>query len=122
MTRTPVTVLTNGSLLWMPEVQDALMGADLVIPSLDAGDEPLFRYVNRPHRDLPFERVVDGLASFTRRFPGEVWLEAMLLAGVTGIPSGAKKIAELARHIGASRIQLNKCVTSARRGIFTSVF
>ena len=107
MTDIPVAVLTNGSLLWMGEVQDALMLADLVLPSLDAGDEPLFRYVNRPHGDITFERMADGLAAFTKRFSGEVWLEVLLLAGVTGMPSEAKKIAAFARRIGASRVQLN---------------
>lgn len=39
LTYIPVAVLTNSSLLWQREVQDALMEADLVLPSLDAGDE-----------------------------------------------------------------------------------
>ena len=38
MTNIPVAVLTNGSLLYLSEVQEALMKSDLVIPSLDAGD------------------------------------------------------------------------------------
>lgn len=107
LTDIPVAVLTNGSLLWMSEVQDALMAADLVLPSLDAGDERLFRYVNRPHGDISFERMVDGLATFTKRFPGEVWLEVLLLAGVTGIPSEVEKIAALVTRIGPARVQLN---------------
>ena len=111
LTRIPLAVLTNGSLLWMSEVQDALMEADLVIPSLDAGDEQLFRYVNRPHRSISFERMVDGIAEFTRRFQGEVWLESLLLDGVTGIPAEVEKIAALAKRIGPARVQLN---TAAR--------
>jgi wyosine [tRNA(Phe)-imidazoG37] synthetase (radical SAM superfamily) len=107
LTDIPVAVLTNGSLLWRREVQDALMEADLVLPSLDAGDERLFRYVNRPHGDIPFERMVDGIAAFTKRFPGEVWLEVLLLAGVTGISTEVKKIAALAERIGPARVQLN---------------
>jgi wyosine [tRNA(Phe)-imidazoG37] synthetase (radical SAM superfamily) len=107
LTDIPVAVLTNGSLLWMSEVQDALMAADLVLPSLDAGDERLFRYVNRPHGDLSFERIVDGIADFIKRCPGQVWLEVLLLAGVTGIPSEAKKIAALAKRIGPARVQLS---------------
>lgn len=107
MTDIPLAVLTNGSLLWMDDVQNALMAADLVLPSLDAGDEYMFRYVNRPHGDLSLERVADGIASFTRRFPGKVWLEVFLLAGVSGIPSEAKKIAAHARRIGPARIHLN---------------
>ena len=107
LTDIPLTVLTNGSLLWMDDVQDALMSADLVLPSLDAGDEHAFRYVNRPHENISLERVVSGIAAFTRRFPGEVWLEVFLLAGVTGITSEARKIAVLAKHIGPARVQLN---------------
>jgi len=107
LTDIPVAVLTNGSLLWMSEVQEALMVADLVLPSLDAGDDSLFQYVNRPYRDISFERMVDGLAAFTKRFPGEVWLEVLLLAGTTGMPLEARKIAALTSRIGASRIQLN---------------
>jgi wyosine [tRNA(Phe)-imidazoG37] synthetase (radical SAM superfamily) len=107
MTDVPVAVLTNGSLLWMPEVQDALMSADIILPSLDAGDAGAFAYVNRPHPDIGFEQMVEGIASFTSRYPGEVWLEVLLLAGVTGIPTEAARIAALAERIGPARVQLN---------------
>ncbi len=107
LTNIPLAVLTNGSLLWMDDVRDGLLAADLVLPSLDAGDDSSFQYVNRPHEEISLERVIDGIAAFTRRFPGEVWLEVFLLAGVTGIPSEAGKIAALAKHIGPARVQLN---------------
>jgi wyosine [tRNA(Phe)-imidazoG37] synthetase (radical SAM superfamily) len=107
LTDIPVAVLTNGSLLWMREVQDALMAADLILPSLDAGDENLFEYVNRPHRSISFDQMVDGIASFTRRFHGEVRLEVLLLGGVTGIPAEVEKIASIIRRIEPARVQLN---------------
>jgi wyosine [tRNA(Phe)-imidazoG37] synthetase (radical SAM superfamily) len=107
LTRIPLAVLTNGSLLWIPEVQEALLDADLVLPSLDAGDESLFQYVNRPHQGIAFERMVDGIAEFTRRFKGKIWLEIFLLGGVTGIDAEAAKIAERIRRIRPARVQLN---------------
>lgn len=107
LTNIPVAVLTNGSLLWRTDVQDALLAADIVLPSLDAGDELAFRYVNRPHGDLSLEEVVEGITAFTRRFRGEVWLEVFLLAGVTGVSSEAKKIGAHARRIGPARVHLN---------------
>jgi wyosine [tRNA(Phe)-imidazoG37] synthetase (radical SAM superfamily) len=107
MTNIPVAVLTNGSLLWIPDVQDTLMEADVVLPSLDAGDAMLFEYVNRPCEDLVFEQVIDGIADFTKSFPGEVWLEVLLLAGVTGVQAEVNKIAELAKRIGPARTHLN---------------
>ena len=66
ITDTRIAVLTNGSLLWLPEVRDALCGADLVIPSLDAGEERLFRHVNRPHRDITFHRMCCPLSQGVR--------------------------------------------------------
>jgi len=107
MTSVPVAVLTNGSLLWAPEVQEALMASDLVLPSLDAGDTGMFAYVNRPHPRICFEEMVEGLVAFTTRYPGEVWLEVLLLAGVTGIPAEVRKIAALAKRIAPARVQLN---------------
>jgi wyosine [tRNA(Phe)-imidazoG37] synthetase (radical SAM superfamily) len=102
----PVAVLTNGSLLWEREVQDALLPADLVIPSLDAGEEQLFRLINRPHSGIAFDAMVDGLIEFTARFPGKVWLEVFLLDGLTGVPSIVEKISFLARQIAPARVQL----------------
>jgi wyosine [tRNA(Phe)-imidazoG37] synthetase (radical SAM superfamily) len=110
LTDVPVAVLTNGSLLWRREVQDDLMMSDIVIPSLDAGDENMFHYVNRPHRDISFRQMVDGTTSFTERFQGEVWLEVMLLSGITGLPNEVKKIASLAEQIAPARIHLNTVI------------
>lgn len=106
-TDVPVAVLTNGSLLWMPEVREELMLADVVLPSLDAGDETLFRRVNRPHPDISFDRLVGGLEVFIREFSGDVWLEVLMLDGVTGTPEEARKIAELVERLHPARVQLN---------------
>ncbi|MCX7001479.1 MAG: radical SAM protein [Candidatus Sumerlaeota bacterium] len=107
LTRIPTAILTNGSLIWKLEVQDALMEANLVIPSLDAGDNRLFKYVNRPHGEIVFEQMIDGLAEFTGRFSGKVWLEVFLLDGVTGIEAEVQKIAAMTKKINPARVQLN---------------
>ena len=105
-TELPVAVLTNGSLLWRPDVRDELADADLVIPSLDAADPASFRYANRPHPVISFEALVEGLVTFTRTFRGRVWLEVMLLADVTGIEQEVAAIARLAHRIGPERVHL----------------
>jgi wyosine [tRNA(Phe)-imidazoG37] synthetase (radical SAM superfamily) len=107
ITDIPLAILTNGSLLWMKDVQDALLKTDLVIPSLDVGNEKLFQYVNRPHKDLSFDRMVDGISEFTGRFSGEVWLEALLLEDITSSIAEVQKIADLAARIKPARVQIN---------------
>jgi wyosine [tRNA(Phe)-imidazoG37] synthetase (radical SAM superfamily) len=106
-TNRPVAVLTNGSLLGDRRVQEDLREADVVMPSLDAGDARMFRYVNRPHPQLRFEAVVDGLVEFRKRFAKPIWLEVFLLGGVTALPAEVAKIAALCRRIRPDKIQLN---------------
>jgi wyosine [tRNA(Phe)-imidazoG37] synthetase (radical SAM superfamily) len=107
ITKIPVAVLTNGSLLWDEDVQEELAGANLVVPSLDAGDEMLFRHVNRPHEAVSFERMVEGLREFRARFRGACWLEVFLLGGITGIRAEVEKIGRHIARIRPDRVQLN---------------
>ncbi|MCB2153511.1 radical SAM protein [bacterium] len=113
LTDTLVAVLTNGTLLGDRDVQSDLRRANLVLPSLDAGDEETFRLVNRPHPDLHFDAVIDGMAGFVQQFNGKTWLEVMLLAGITGLPSEVKKIAEIVNRIAPDRVQLNTATRPA---------
>ena len=111
MTRVPVAVITNGTILADPQVRRALREADLVLPDLDAGSARIFRKINRPHPSLRFSRVVAGIARFAREFRGRVWLEVVLLKGVNDAPEELKRIGVLAAAIRPERVQLN---TAAR--------
>jgi wyosine [tRNA(Phe)-imidazoG37] synthetase (radical SAM superfamily) len=82
LTCIPVAVLTNGSLLWEERVRKNLSYADLVVPSLDAVSEEVFRRVNRPASGLSIEKVLRGLESFTWSFKGKIYLEVMLVKGM----------------------------------------
>ncbi|MFH1476504.1 MAG: radical SAM protein [Verrucomicrobiota bacterium] len=107
ITKIPVAVLTNGSLLWDRDVQDALLLADVVVPSLDAGDDSAFQYVNRPHASITFAQMVGGLVAFRKRYSKTIWLEIFLLGGATAIKTEVSRIAKIAKHVRPDRIQLN---------------
>jgi wyosine [tRNA(Phe)-imidazoG37] synthetase (radical SAM superfamily) len=110
MTAVPVAVLTNGSLLWQKEVREEVALADVVLPSLDAPDPERFEFINRPHPDITFERLVDGLTAFRREFTGKYWLEVMLLNGYTSLPPQVRQLAEYTRRIHPDQVQLNTAV------------
>ncbi len=107
ITDIPVAVLTNGSLLWMPEVRQALLAADLVVPSLDAGCETSFQYVNRPHADISFTRMLDGLVKFRQEYKGRYWLEVFLTDGVTTVEEEFNRVVECVRMIAPDKVQVN---------------
>jgi wyosine [tRNA(Phe)-imidazoG37] synthetase (radical SAM superfamily) len=107
ITDIPVAVLTNGSLLWQEELRSQLLQAQLIVPSLDAGDSTIFEAVNRPHPEILFERMLEGLKRLRKEFRGEYWLEVFITGGYTGILPEVEKIAKYAKDIGPDRIQLN---------------
>ncbi|MCX6568708.1 MAG: radical SAM protein [Candidatus Aminicenantes bacterium] len=110
MTRIPVVVLTNGTLLTRQEVRRDLAAADIVVPSLDAVPENMFRRINRPNRALDPAKIIDGLVRFRKEFRGEIWLEIMLIRGVNDSPAHIEDLRRAADRIGPDRIQLNTVV------------
>lgn len=110
ISRVPVAVLTNGVLLGEKDVQAGCLKADVVIPSLDAGDEEGYLRVNRPMARLSFQSLVEGIRLFRELFHGETWLEIMILAGLTDSDAEVEKIASMARKINPHKIHLNTAV------------
>jgi len=107
LTPIPVAVLTNGSLLGRPEVRYELQRADLVIPSLDAGCDTFFQYVNRPLPEITFDRMVQGLIDFRKEYQGKYWLEVFLLGGVTSTEPEIQKLSKWIGQIAPDRVQIN---------------
>jgi wyosine [tRNA(Phe)-imidazoG37] synthetase (radical SAM superfamily) len=103
----PVAVLTNGSLLGIPEVLEACLLADLVLPSLDAGDEDTFHKVNRPCPGLSFPEVVEGLVGFRESYEGPVYLEVMLVEDINSDAEDIEKIKQCVERIGPDEVHLN---------------
>jgi len=107
ITDVPVAILTNGSLLWQPEVRKSIIQADLVVPSLDAGSKRLFQYVNRPHREITFNNMLEGLTKFRQEYSGKYWLEVFLLAGITTPEAEINRLSKCIYSISPERVQVN---------------
>lgn len=102
----PVAVITNGCLLSLEDVRKDLLPADILLPSLDAGDEVTFRAINRPHRSLEFNHVVEGLIACREVFEGMMRLEVMLVKGINDNEASLRSIRKLAWAIKPDRIDV----------------
>ncbi len=110
LTEIPVAILTNGTLLYRKDVRDDCAKADVVLPSLDAGDEQTFRRINRPHADISIEKLISGLSSFRDEFAGRIWLEVFLVEAVNTDAAAIAKISEAIKRIRPDKIHLNTAV------------
>jgi len=99
LTDMPLAVITNGSLLYLPEIRRALSTADAVLPSLDAGNVKLYRKINRPHPEISFKRLVEGLVALRKEYPGKLWVEVMLVKGLNDTDAALIEIAALLKNI-----------------------
>lgn len=105
-----VLLLTNGTLLHRREVREAAQKADMVKYSLSAWDEDSFETINRPHPDLSFETLLNGLQTFRPQFSGELFQETFVIQDVNDTPEAMKRIAGFSETIRPDRMQLNTAV------------
>ena len=108
--RMTAVLLTNGSLLHLPEVRSAASQAHIVKVSLSAWDQASYGWVNRPHPDLDFKQLIEGQKAFRDEFKGQMWIEVFLVPGMNSIPSDVAKIAALVDRLRPDRVHLNTAV------------
>ena len=106
LTATPVAVITNGSLFYLPEVRRELLQADAVLPSLNAGTEALHVQIDRPAEGLTFRRHIEGLVAFRSEYKGRLWIEVMLLGGVNDSDEALRDLTVVLKKINPDMVHL----------------
>ena len=112
----PLAVLTNGTTLMEKGVRQALMAADIVVPSLDAALRESFRKVDRPVEDLDLDEVIQGLTLFSHAYAGKIWLEILLVREMNDAPEDIEALMTVIRRMRIDRIQLNTVVRPPAEG------
>lgn len=116
LTPLKIAVLTNASLMKDEEVRRQLLGADLIVPSLDAVTQDLFAKTDRPHPGINIEGVINGLVALRREFRGRIWLEVMLVKGMNDDIRHIRKLKEVIERINPDKVQLNSPVRTTAEG------
>ncbi len=114
----PVAVLTNGTMLYNKSVQQELMEADLLMPSLDAATKDVFERLNRPAQKLEFDRYIQGLIEFSSKFKGKIWLEVFILPGYNDNEKELVELKRIIQKIDPDSVQIN---TLDRPGVIENI-
>ncbi|EFX43165.1 radical SAM protein [Helicobacter suis HS1] len=75
-------ILSNGARLGNKEVQKALLHYDIVKFSLDAIWPQVFNKIDRPHKNLALETILEGILDFASQYQGMLVAEVLLVAGI----------------------------------------
>jgi wyosine [tRNA(Phe)-imidazoG37] synthetase (radical SAM superfamily) len=78
----PIAVMTNASLLWRDDVREDLLEADFVSLKVDTVNQELWKSINRPHKSLRLNVILNGIKEFAEMFKGAIASETMLIDGI----------------------------------------
>jgi len=102
-----VALLTNGTLFPEKQVREDVKDASVVIPSLDAATEKIFKKINRPSPHLQVDTIIDGLVRFRKEYSGKIWLEVFIVPGMNDTKQELTALKQAIEKIEPDQVQLN---------------
>ncbi len=102
-----LALLTNSTLLYDENVRKEILGIDLLLPSLDAVSEKVFKKLNRPNSKLDNNKIIDGLIKFKKVFKGKIWLEIFVIPGLNDTQEELELLKRTITDIAPDQVQLN---------------
>jgi wyosine [tRNA(Phe)-imidazoG37] synthetase (radical SAM superfamily) len=75
----PVAVITNASLINLPDVRRALIKADYISVKADSFNKETWRKINKPHKKLNLDEITSGIVNFREEYAGRLVTETMLI-------------------------------------------
>lgn len=88
-----IAVISNASLLAQEQVRENLREADLVSLKVDSTEMDTWRRINRPHRNLELDSILEGILVFAKSFRGEIITETMLVKDINDSRQNIEKVA-----------------------------
>ncbi len=121
ITSIPLTLLTNGSLLWNKQIREKVKDVDILIPTLSTVYEDTFKRIHRPHSGLKLTDIIQGLKDIRKEYKKDLFLEVVLLSGINDTDKEISGISKVVREIGPEKVQLNTVVRPPSEPIALSV-
>jgi len=102
-----LAILTNSTLLYDENVRNEILGIDLLLPSLDAVSDNVFKKLNRPNSKLDNNKIIDGLIKFRNNLSGKIWLEVFIVPGMNDTKTELDLLKSAITKIKPDSVQLN---------------
>jgi len=74
-----IAIFTNASLIWNEQIQENLMFADYVSVKIDTVNPETWLRINRPHKRLRHDLILEGIRKFSKKYKGKFSTETMLI-------------------------------------------
>lgn len=107
----PSCVITNSSLMYMPEVRQELMLADRLLPTITTVNQSSFEKIHRPTADLRLAAILEGLRLFSLDYTGAIEVEVFVCPGINDSPEEIAGLRDYLRSLNKlEAVYLNTAV------------
>ncbi len=102
-----IAILTNGTLFFNNLIIEEIKKADLIIPSLDSVNENTFKLINRPHKDLKLNKIIEGIINLRKNFHKKIYLEVFIIKNLNDSYNEILNLKNVIKKINPDKIQIN---------------
>ncbi len=100
-------ILSNSSTIDKKEIQNALKKLDIVKLSLDSADEKTFKKIDRPHKNIDLQEIINGIIEFRKIYKGELIIEILVVKGINDKEEEFKKLNDVLAKINPDRVDIS---------------
>ncbi len=99
-------ILSNGSTIAAPAIQQALAKIDTVKLSLDCATPRCFKRIDRMHEGIEIETIKTGMLTFKEHYHGALIIEILIVQGINDRPKEIEALSTFLEHLRPARIDL----------------
>jgi len=103
---TKTLILSNGSTISDPKVQQALLQIDTIKLSLDCGTQRCLKKIDRMHEGITIEDIQEGMLSFRSKTTHPLIIEVLIVKGINDKPSEMEALNHFLMQLSPDRIDL----------------
>jgi len=104
--RPKLLILSNGSTINDPFIQEALLPLDIVKLSLDCATSSCFKKLDRARKGITIESIIEGMQAFRKRYHGELVIEILVVEGLNDTQAQFEALSAALRKICPDRIDV----------------
>ncbi len=99
-------ILSNASTIYDPDIQKALQKIDIVKLSLDCATKRCFKRLDRPHKSVDLDKIIEGTKEFRQKFNALLIIEILVVRGINDNIEEFRALNEVLQQIKPDRIDI----------------
>ena len=100
-------ILSNSSTIDNKEIQNSLKKLDIVKLSLDSVNEKTFKKIDRPHKNIKLEKIIEGIIKFRKIYQNELIIEILVVKGINDKEEEFRALNEILKEINPNRVDIS---------------